>query len=276
MDGKVGFYFKNLVTGETFGYNEKEQFLPASIVKVPLLAAMLLMREKGETQFSEKITITKDQMLPGCGVVQHMTGDENCSVTLDITTLYKFMIVISDTTATNALYKHYGNDKVIAALKELGLKGTQFNRAFYDSVRSQLELVKSLAVKTCDFSYEQGISRITHPISCIGRKLVGTVVPCHLIHVVGEVYGCIDPEIPYIQDTAVKRKFDTVVHDIGGIEILVRVPCRARNLGRYHHISAYTAVTFHYTGETIPEQTEIKRNLVVVRLLPAQIGIRGA
>ena len=69
MDGKVGLYFKNLVTGETFGYNEKEQFLPASIVKVPLLAAMLLMREKGETQFSEKITITKDQMLPGCGVV---------------------------------------------------------------------------------------------------------------------------------------------------------------------------------------------------------------
>ena len=137
MDGKVGFYFKNLVTGETFGYNEKEQFLPASIVKVPLLAAMLLMREKGETQFSEKITITKDQMLPGCGVIQHMTGDENGSVTLDITTLYKFMIVISDTTATNALYKHYGNDKVIAALKELGLKGTQFNRAFYDSVREE-------------------------------------------------------------------------------------------------------------------------------------------
>ena len=34
MDGKVGFYFKNLVTGETFGYNEKEQFLPASIVKI--------------------------------------------------------------------------------------------------------------------------------------------------------------------------------------------------------------------------------------------------
>ena len=51
MDGKVGFYFKNLVTGETFGYNEKEQFLPASIVKVPLLAAMLLMREKGDTVF---------------------------------------------------------------------------------------------------------------------------------------------------------------------------------------------------------------------------------
>ena len=26
MNGKVGFYYKNLVTGETFGYHENEQF----------------------------------------------------------------------------------------------------------------------------------------------------------------------------------------------------------------------------------------------------------
>ena len=77
MNGKVGFYYKNLVTGETFGYHENEQFLPASIVKLPLLAAMLMMRERGETDFGEMITIRKDQKLPGCGVVQHMTGDQN-------------------------------------------------------------------------------------------------------------------------------------------------------------------------------------------------------
>ena len=137
MDGKVGFYFKNLVTGETVGYNEKEQFLPASIVKVPLLAAMMLMRERGETDFRELITVPKEEMRPGCGAVQHMTGDESGAVTLDINTLYRFMIVISDTTATNALYKHYGNDKIIETLKELGFKGTQFNRAYYDSVREE-------------------------------------------------------------------------------------------------------------------------------------------
>ena len=137
MEGRVGFYFKNLVTGENLGYNQREQFLPASIVKLPLLAAMFLMRERGETDFREKITIKRDEKLPGCGVVSHMTGDENGDVTLDIETLYKFMIVISDTTATNALYKHYGNDAVISALKELGLEGTQFNRAFYDSIREE-------------------------------------------------------------------------------------------------------------------------------------------
>ena len=137
MEGQVGFYFKNLVTGDTLGYHEKEQFLPASIVKLPLLAAMFLLRERGETDFSELVTVRADQKLPGCGVVSHMTGDENGDVTLDIETLYKFMIVISDTTATNALYRHYGNDKIIETLKELGLRGTQFNRAYYDSAREE-------------------------------------------------------------------------------------------------------------------------------------------
>lgn len=137
MDGQVGFYYKNLVTGDTLGYHEEEQFLPASIVKLPLLAAMLMMRERGETDFREQITIRRDQKLPGCGVVQHMTGDENGDVILDINSLYKFMIVISDTTATNALYRHYGNDRIIAAFRELGLIGTQFNRAYYDAEREK-------------------------------------------------------------------------------------------------------------------------------------------
>ena len=60
MNGKVGFYYKNLVTGETFGYHENEQFLPASIVKLPLLAAMLMMRERGETDFGEMIRSCRD------------------------------------------------------------------------------------------------------------------------------------------------------------------------------------------------------------------------
>ena len=30
MPGKVGFYYKNVVTGETLGYNQQESFLPAA------------------------------------------------------------------------------------------------------------------------------------------------------------------------------------------------------------------------------------------------------
>lgn len=120
-------------------------------------------------------------------MVQHMTGDENGSVTLDITTLYKFMIVISDTTATNALYKHYGNDKVIAALKELGLKGTQFNRAFYDSVREEQgiqnyfvpeEMGELLEKCTKACSSANRLQRICRTYSCSSRSITRWVESC--------------------------------------------------------------------------------------------------
>ena len=136
MEGQVGFYYKNLVTGETLAYHENEQFMAASVVKLPLLAAIMLWREQGKTRFDEHITVHKEQMHPdSSGVLAFMTGDEDGSVTLDIKTLCNFMIIISDTTATNALYHHYGNELVIATLRELGLSGTQFNREYYDSER---------------------------------------------------------------------------------------------------------------------------------------------
>ena len=93
MDGQTSICFKNLITGEAFGYHEEEAFLPASIVKLPLMAAILLMNHQGSTNWDELITIHDSEKVPGCGAVQHMTGD----VTLDIQTLSKLMITISDT-----------------------------------------------------------------------------------------------------------------------------------------------------------------------------------
>ena len=136
MEGQVGFYYKNLITGETFGFRENEQFLAASVVKLPLLAAIMYLREHGRTRLNERITVQKEQMHPdSCGVLAFMTGDEDGSVTLDIQTLCNFMMIISDTTATNALYHHYGNELIIDTLQKLGLSGTQFNREYYDSER---------------------------------------------------------------------------------------------------------------------------------------------
>ena len=131
MPGKTGFYYRNLVTGETYGFREKEAFLPASIVKLPLMAAILLLRRQGEADFREEITICEKQKVPGCGAVQHMTGD----VTLDVETLGKLMITLSDNTATNALLRHYGVPTIREAFLELGMIGTQFNREFWDLER---------------------------------------------------------------------------------------------------------------------------------------------
>lgn len=128
IEGHTGLYFKNMITGEERGFNENDQFFAASIVKLPLLMAMMNMRQKRETDFSEKIVIHDYQKIPGCGAVKSMTGD----VTLDINSLYKLMITLSDNTATNALFRHYGAERISQNLKELGFEGTQFNRQYYD------------------------------------------------------------------------------------------------------------------------------------------------
>ena len=128
MDGQTAICYKNLITGETFGYREEESFLPASIVKLPLMAAILLMEQDGSTAPDDLITVYDREKVPGCGAVQHMTGD----VTLDIRTLSKLMITISDTTATNALFRHYGSEQIGQAFNRLGLSGTVFRRAYWD------------------------------------------------------------------------------------------------------------------------------------------------
>lgn len=55
MPGKVGFYYKNLVTGETVGFNEGETFPAASIFKLPLLAGMLYQKEHCKANFKSLI-----------------------------------------------------------------------------------------------------------------------------------------------------------------------------------------------------------------------------
>lgn len=128
MPGKVGFYYKNLVTGETMGFNETETFRAASIFKLPLLAGMLYQKEHNGTDFNEKLRIHKNDMIPGCGAVQHMSGEPE----LDILTLAKLMITISDNTATNVLTGRFGIEEMKAVFDRLGMKKTRLNRLLYD------------------------------------------------------------------------------------------------------------------------------------------------
>lgn len=128
MPGKVGFFYRNLVTEEVFGFNEAESFRAASIIKLPLLAGMLFKREYCRADFNTKIHIRQTDMVPGCGAVQHLSGEPE----LDILSLAKLMITISDNTATNVLVKHFGIEEMKHIFDRLGMKKTRINRLLYD------------------------------------------------------------------------------------------------------------------------------------------------
>jgi beta-lactamase class A len=129
IEGQAGIYYSNLETEETWGYREKEPYLAASIVKLPLMAAILLWKSRGETSFDDSVAIREEQKIPGCGAVQHLNGN----VTLSVGELSKLMITISDSCATNALFRHYGAKAIHDAFFELGMIGTQFNREYWDA-----------------------------------------------------------------------------------------------------------------------------------------------
>ena len=48
--GQAGIYYHSLVSGETWGYRDTEPYLAASIVKLPLMAAILLWKSRGTDQ----------------------------------------------------------------------------------------------------------------------------------------------------------------------------------------------------------------------------------
>ena len=128
MEGHAGLYYKNLATGETWGFNEKDVFKAASVTKLPLMVLILEDIRDGKKSFRDMVTITEAQKVEGCGTVQHMTGD----VTLDVESLGKMMISVSDNTATNALFRYVGGrDVTHPRFDEMGLTGTRFYREYY-------------------------------------------------------------------------------------------------------------------------------------------------
>lgn len=133
LPGNIGVYYKDLVSGETFGYNEKEAFMAASVIKLPILVATLHRIKHGKLRKDDLIRLTTEDKVPSCGALNYM----HSGLEVSIWDLCHLMIVISDNTATNMLIKHLGMDHINSLLDELGLKTTRVNRLLFDSESSK-------------------------------------------------------------------------------------------------------------------------------------------
>ena len=128
IPGHVGFLYRDLTTGETQTYNSKDCFRAASIIKLPIFAAILLRAQEDPGLLEERLLVREEEKVPGCGALQHITGDQE----YDILTLCKLMITISDNTATNALIRHFGIEPLSRDFRRLGLEKTRLYRLLYD------------------------------------------------------------------------------------------------------------------------------------------------
>lgn len=126
--GKIGFYYKNLITGEEICYNENDTFLAASVIKLPILAEIFRESALENVNLSEILTVKNSDKMPSCGALNLFTDEPN----VDVRTLCKLMIALSDNTATNVLIKHFNIEKLNKGFDEIGLLDTKINRLLFD------------------------------------------------------------------------------------------------------------------------------------------------
>ena len=129
VPGHNGFYYKNLVTGETDGSRQTELFQAASVIKLPILAAILLEEREHPGVLQERLLVRDGDKVPGCGALQHISGTQ----AYDIESLCKLMITISDNTATNVLIRRFGIEFLNERFRVLGLQETKIFRFLFDT-----------------------------------------------------------------------------------------------------------------------------------------------
>lgn len=93
--GDVGLYVRHLGTGEEYAAGADRTLPTASLVKVPILAAVLARVDRGELAYHEPLTYTRDRLYPG----EDLLGSFASGATLELAKVAMLMITTSDNTA---------------------------------------------------------------------------------------------------------------------------------------------------------------------------------
>ena len=129
LPGHIGFYYKNLVTGESFGFQESELFEAASVIKLPVYAVLMKLAAAGELDMNEQLLCRDADKKPSCGALQFFPG----AFPVDVGTCCRLMITISDNTATNLLLQRFGLDFLNREFQAICLQKTHLERLLFDA-----------------------------------------------------------------------------------------------------------------------------------------------
>lgn len=119
--GNYGVYFADFTTGETFGINEEEMFTAASLNKVPIVAVLYYLENKGKIDLDEQITLQKKDIQDyGTGSLRY----QKPGTTYSLKTLAKLALKQSDNTAAYLLSQKIGTSVIQKLINQWGLTQT--------------------------------------------------------------------------------------------------------------------------------------------------------
>lgn len=113
-------YFRDLNNGQWIGINEREEFAPASLIKIPVLLGYYAYAEKKPTILSENITILPKD---GGTITQNIVPEQQTEIGKEYTVeeLLNRSIRYSDNTATNALRRHLPTQYFAETFERIGV-----------------------------------------------------------------------------------------------------------------------------------------------------------
>jgi beta-lactamase class A len=125
--GKLGLYAINLRTGDAIALNADIPVPTASVIKLPILVEAMRQVKAGKHRLDEKITLDKDNVVQGSGILQFF----DLPLTVTLKDALTFMIIESDNTATNMMIDQVGIKNVNDNITQMGLKDTYLYKKVY-------------------------------------------------------------------------------------------------------------------------------------------------
>lgn len=120
LSGVYGLYIIRLESGSSYGYFEDEIFEPASLNKLPALAAMYLQKEQGNIDLDSQYRLKNSDKMAGSGSLSSKPE----GYVLTYRDLVKLMGKQSDNTAYNIVKNILGTQIVNEAIATFGMDNT--------------------------------------------------------------------------------------------------------------------------------------------------------
>jgi beta-lactamase class A len=140
-NGDTAVVVRNLRTGASAGYHERDVFPSASLAKVPILVETYRRLASGALHDTDFVPITSDAITDGAGVLQARTGEE-----ISIAELVHLSISVSDNVAARLLMRQVGGvDAINRTMAEMGLTQTRLYADERPNVTSAEEMASLLA-----------------------------------------------------------------------------------------------------------------------------------
>ena len=117
-----GIYVKSLETGEEIALDADRQMETMSTIKIPLMVEALEQVKAGKFKLTDKYTFAQADSQPGTGTIQRLDP----GAVMTVKDLITMMIIVSDNTATEVLYRMVGGPEAVnARMDALGLPKTR-------------------------------------------------------------------------------------------------------------------------------------------------------